>query len=68
MWHPTIATAVGGLKEFVRSQRGYSVPPGDPDALREKIRRVLDPENRSEVESMRRGTASGEIIQYTEAD
>jgi len=51
---PTIATAVGGLKEFVReSETGYSVPPGDPDALREKIRRVLDPENRSEVESMR---------------
>jgi glycosyltransferase involved in cell wall biosynthesis len=51
---PTIATAVGGLKEFIRdSETGYSVPIGDALAIADKINHVLDPENRAEVESIR---------------
>lgn len=56
---PTIATSVGGLREFVRdSETGYSVPPRDPAAIAEKINHILDPDNREEVEAIReRGLA-----------
>ncbi|WP_321211920.1 glycosyltransferase family 4 protein [Methanothermobacter sp. DP] len=56
---PTIATLVGGLREFVRdSETGYSVPPRDSAAIAEKINHILDPDNREEVEAIReRGLA-----------
>jgi glycosyltransferase involved in cell wall biosynthesis len=51
---PVIATATGGIMEFVRdSETGYTVPPGDSSAIADRIKRILDPENRAEVESMR---------------
>ncbi|WP_432703933.1 glycosyltransferase [Methanothermobacter thermautotrophicus] len=51
---PVIATATGGIMEFVRdSETGYTVPPGDSRAIADRIKRILDPENRAEVESMR---------------
>ncbi|MFB2623898.1 MULTISPECIES: glycosyltransferase family 4 protein [Methanothermobacter] len=51
---PTIATSVGGLREFVRdSETGYSVPPRDSAAIAEKINHILDPDNREEVEVVR---------------
>ncbi|MGB9838748.1 glycosyltransferase family 4 protein [Methanothermobacter sp.] len=51
---PVIATATGGLRELIRdSETGYSVPPGDSGAIAERINRILDPENMTEVESMR---------------
>src|SRR5262249_18785106 len=39
---PVVATAVGGGPEIVRDgENGILVPPGDPDALAEGIRRAL---------------------------
>jgi glycosyltransferase involved in cell wall biosynthesis len=39
---PVIATSVGGMTEIVEADRsGLQVPPDDPDALAEAIRRVL---------------------------
>lgn len=40
---PVICTRVGGLPELVRDGlTGYLVPPGDPEALGDRIRRLLD--------------------------
>ncbi|NOZ30313.1 MAG: glycosyltransferase family 4 protein [Chloroflexi bacterium] len=39
---PVVASAVGGLAETVRDgETGYLVPPGDPDALAEALRKIL---------------------------
>lgn len=40
---PVVASALGGLRELIESERtGLLVPPGDPGALADAIRRVLD--------------------------
>ena len=40
---PVVASAVGGLKDLVvDGETGLLVPPGDVQALREALRRLLD--------------------------
>jgi glycosyltransferase involved in cell wall biosynthesis len=48
---PVVATAVGGVPEVVHDgENGLLVPPGDPEALREALARVLgDPELRGRL-------------------
>jgi glycosyltransferase involved in cell wall biosynthesis len=39
---PVVATAVGGISELVKAgQTGWLVPPGDPEALAERLRALL---------------------------
>ena len=43
---PVVASRVGGLSDHVRDgEEGFLVPPGDPGALADAIRRVLDRED-----------------------
>ncbi|HOQ19130.1 glycosyltransferase family 4 protein [Methanothermobacter thermautotrophicus] len=52
---PVIATATGGIREFViDSETGYTVSPGDSSAIADRINSVLDPANSSKVDSMRK--------------
>jgi glycosyltransferase involved in cell wall biosynthesis len=40
---PVVASAVGGIAESVRhGDTGFTVPPGDVDALRERLKQLLD--------------------------
>ena len=57
---PVVATAVGGLKDIVvDGETGLLVPPGDPDALRAAIARLLgDPSERERMGSAGRERAS----------
>ncbi len=52
---PTIATAVGGLKELVVDEKtGYSVPPQDPKAIANKMMRILNSKNKKEISAIRK--------------
>ena len=61
---PVIATAVGGIPEVVRDgENGLLVPPGDPDALAEAIRRFFaDDDLRRQLAE----AAPGSVAAYTE--
>jgi glycosyltransferase involved in cell wall biosynthesis len=53
---PVVATRAGAIPDTVPADAGLLVPPGDPDALAEALRRVLvEPELRR---SLRRGAAA----------
>lgn len=54
---PVLSTPVGGIPELVRDgESGILVPPGDPTALAEGIRRLADPELRSDMGRVARET------------
>jgi glycosyltransferase involved in cell wall biosynthesis len=56
---PVVASAVGGLVETVRDgTTGWSVPPGDPEALAAALRDVLDRPD----EAQRRGAAGAMAV------
>jgi glycosyltransferase involved in cell wall biosynthesis len=43
---PVVATAVGGTPEAIREGvDGFLVPPGDPGAIADRLRRLLDDED-----------------------
>lgn len=44
-----VATRTVGMTDYVTPDRGILVPPGDPDALREGMRRMLEPETASRL-------------------
>jgi glycosyltransferase involved in cell wall biosynthesis len=53
---PVIATRAGAIPDTVPDDAGHLVPPGDPAAMAEALRRVLcEPEHRA---SLRRGAAA----------
>lgn len=53
MGRPIIASRIGGLTDIiVDGQTGLLVPPGDPQALREAIQRLLDDPERRECMKM----------------
>ena len=59
---PVIATGVGGVTEVVTDGvNGLLVPPGDPDALAEAIRRFFADE---ELRARLRAAARGSVDEY----
>jgi glycosyltransferase involved in cell wall biosynthesis len=61
---PVIATAVGGVPEVVRDgENGLLVPPGDPVALAEAIRRFFGDE---ELRRRLAAAAAPSVVGYTE--
>jgi glycosyltransferase involved in cell wall biosynthesis len=61
---PVIATAVGGVPEVVRDgENGLLVPPGDPAALAEAIRRFFGDE---ELRRRLAAAAAPSVVGYTE--
>jgi len=73
---PVLGTAVGGVAEVVRDgENGLLVPPGDPDAFAEALRRFLGDEELRErlrshaqasVEHLRSERVYGELEQILE--
>jgi len=56
---PVVASAVGGLVETIRDgETGWTVPPGDPEALARALGEALD----RPCEARRRAAAGGEMV------
>lgn len=50
---PVVVTDALGVRDYVEhGETGFLVPPGDPAALRERLRWILDPANEAEVHAV----------------
>ena len=56
-----VATSAPGTVDYVTSDRGVLVPPGDPDALRDAIIRLADPEAAASMGAAGLDAARGEL-------
>ena len=67
---PVVATAVGGLRDAIRDgQTGLVVPPGDVDALRAAVERLLDDQSlRERLGTTARADAQARFSRTREGD
>jgi len=62
---PVVATNVGGIKDFLKhKETGYVCEVNNPESIAEQIKYILDPQNRDEVEGVKRSARQMVIEKY----